>query len=191
MNEAPFDLVVLDLDGTLVQLDVDWVRVKRRLVKIAVAYQVSLADDRLSALLSEARRLGQGPAAVAMEEALAAAEAAGVAYSPVNTALLSWLESLPPTVPVALLSLNSRETLRLVRERLGLVQRVGALVGREDVTRPKPDPEGLLTLVRRFAATPGRVLFVGDSEADLECARRAGVRGVDVGTIGVRWENHV
>ena len=38
----------------------------------------------------------------------------------------------------------------------------------------KPHPEMLLRLMRRFRATPGETLFVGDMERDEEAARRAG-----------------
>lgn len=40
----------------------------------------------------------------------------------------------------------------------------------------KPDPAGLLALMARAGATPGRTLMVGDSRIDLETARNAGVR---------------
>jgi D-glycero-D-manno-heptose 1,7-bisphosphate phosphatase len=40
----------------------------------------------------------------------------------------------------------------------------------------KPKPEMLLRLMRRFDASEGETLFVGDMETDAEAARRAGVR---------------
>jgi D-glycero-D-manno-heptose 1,7-bisphosphate phosphatase len=39
----------------------------------------------------------------------------------------------------------------------------------------KPEPEMLLRLMRRFGASEGETLFVGDMERDKEAARRAGV----------------
>jgi D-glycero-D-manno-heptose 1,7-bisphosphate phosphatase len=39
----------------------------------------------------------------------------------------------------------------------------------------KPAPGMLLSILRRFRATPGEALFVGDLDIDREAARRAGV----------------
>jgi phosphoglycolate phosphatase len=39
----------------------------------------------------------------------------------------------------------------------------------------KPDPAGLLDCMREFGVSAGRALFVGDSAIDVACARNAGV----------------
>jgi pyrophosphatase PpaX len=46
----------------------------------------------------------------------------------------------------------------------------------DDVQRPKPDPEGLITASRILAVPPERIAYVGDSVADLEAGRAAGMR---------------
>jgi phosphoglycolate phosphatase len=47
-----------------------------------------------------------------------------------------------------------------------------------DETRSKPDPDMLLELMAAMNASPGSTLMVGDTEWDLEMARRAGVSAV-------------
>jgi phosphoglycolate phosphatase len=47
-----------------------------------------------------------------------------------------------------------------------------------DETRSKPDPAMLLELMQALGATPESTLMVGDTEWDLEMARRAGVPAV-------------
>lgn len=42
----------------------------------------------------------------------------------------------------------------------------------------KPAPQMLLQAIRDFRVDPTRSYFIGDQDSDLECARRAGVRGV-------------
>ncbi len=44
----------------------------------------------------------------------------------------------------------------------------------EDVSRKKPDPEGLLTALDRMGLEPGQTAYVGDSPEDVEMARAAG-----------------
>lgn len=55
------------------------------------------------------------------------------------------------------------------------------IMTKEDTHRHKPDPEPLLEAMRRLGLSdPSRVLYVGDSIHDLECAIRAGVQPVMV-----------
>jgi phosphoglycolate phosphatase-like HAD superfamily hydrolase len=44
-----------------------------------------------------------------------------------------------------------------------------------DVCQPKPDPEGLLSALRRLGIAPCQAVFVGDAAADAHMALAAGV----------------
>jgi HAD superfamily hydrolase (TIGR01509 family) len=48
-------------------------------------------------------------------------------------------------------------------QRVGLIDLFDAVVTREDVTRRKPDPEGLLTCASRLGIGPRDTAYVGDS----------------------------
>ncbi len=50
------------------------------------------------------------------------------------------------------------------------------LVGAEDTTRHKPDPDPLHLALGRLGVAPERAVYVGDSPHDLIAGRRAGVR---------------
>jgi phosphoglycolate phosphatase-like HAD superfamily hydrolase len=52
---------------------------------------------------------------------------------------------------------------------------VDLLLGPEDVARPKPAPDMLLTAVARLGLPAEQVLYVGDMVVDIETARGAGV----------------
>lgn len=53
-----------------------------------------------------------------------------------------------------------------------------AVVTSRDVPLPKPHPDMLLLAAERLGLKPPELLFVGDSELDLEASRRAGIRFV-------------
>ena len=59
---------------------------------------------------------------------------------------------------------------------------VDIIVGGEDVTEAKPDPQGLNLIIERFGADKADVLYIGDSYIDAETAKRAGVDFVGVTT---------
>ena len=48
----------------------------------------------------------------------------------------------------------------------GLRSHFPVVIGLEDVTTPKPSPEGLLLALERLGAPPAQAVFVGDSDLD-------------------------
>lgn len=84
-----------------------------------------------------------------------------------------------------IISNNQGEVVRIITGHLGLARHLAFAWGEDDVTTPKPAPDG----IRQAAATLGiplaRILFVGDSENDSEAAQAAGVC-----CVGVSWGIH-
>jgi phosphoglycolate phosphatase len=85
----------------------------------------------------------------------------------------------------AVLSNSAGIFIRSILERLGVASRFIGLVGADEMPAPKPDPRGLLALLRRAGCEPSQAAYVGDSRTDLQTARAAGVRA-----IGVTWGAH-
>ena len=79
---------------------------------------------------------------------------------------------------------NSRGAfIRAILQRLGVAHHFAVLAGEDDMPAPKPDPRGLLAALGSIP--PPRAVYVGDSSADLETARNAGIQ-----VIGVTWGTH-
>jgi phosphoglycolate phosphatase len=64
---------------------------------------------------------------------------------------------------------------RKLVEALSVAEDFDAVLGPEDVARPKPAPDMLLEAMRRLGANPAEVVYVGDMTVDVETARAAGV----------------
>jgi len=82
--------------------------------------------------------------------------------------------------------------LELIRKVGWTSDLVDGLVSADDVTRGRPDPAMILRAMELTAVTtPGRVLVIGDTRADLEAARAAGV-GVAIGVLtGAHSREHL
>jgi len=52
------------------------------------------------------------------------------------------------------------------------------ILTRDCVTRPKPDPEGLLTICQELDADPREACYMGDFLFDIEAAKNAGMPGI-------------
>ncbi len=59
---------------------------------------------------------------------------------------------------------------------LGVADCFDAVLGPEDVHRPKPAPDMLLAGVARLGVSAGEALYVGDMTVDVQAARAAGIR---------------
>ena len=93
-------------------------------------------------------------------------------------------------VPATLAELQRRgHPMAVVTSKVGFVARRGLeytglapylplVVGAEDTTRHKPDPEPVLLALHRLGYAPGEALFVGDSPYDVLAGRAAGVVAV-------------
>lgn len=80
----------------------------------------------------------------------------------------------PLAVATSDLTARAQATLEL----MGVGQLFTCVVGADRVAERKPAPESLLAIARSLTLAPGDLLMVGDSEVDVEMARRAGSLGL-------------
>jgi phosphoglycolate phosphatase len=78
----------------------------------------------------------------------------------------------------AVVSTKFRYRIEATLARDGLLDAFDAIVGGEDVTRHKPDPEGLHAALATLGEPSDCAVFVGDHPVDAEAASRAGLRFV-------------
>jgi phosphoglycolate phosphatase len=80
---------------------------------------------------------------------------------------------------LGIVSTKFRYRIETILGRAGLLEPFDVIVGGEDVSRHKPDPEGLLMATERLGSLES-ILYVGDSLSDAEAAKRAGLPFVAV-----------
>ncbi len=73
---------------------------------------------------------------------------------------------------------KARRSLTLDLQRFHLEDLFDVLITGDDVTKPKPAPEGLLKAMAQLNAKPETTLYVGDSNDDMEAAHAAGITAV-------------
>ena len=78
-----------------------------------------------------------------------------------------------PMAPVT--SIPDRSLVNVVLESVQLKHWFKTVVTGEDVERPKPDPEGVQLALQGLSLSQSEVLMVGDSAADIQAGRKAGV----------------
>lgn len=187
-----FDLVMFDLDGTLVETApeiTDAVNDTLRQFGWAPIDEDQVArwiGHGTGALLVQAvaRASGSTVPAVQVSDRLAAI---GTVYEHWYAARCGTRSRLYPQVRETLAALRAQGTrLAIVTnkearytERVLGAHGLGAAFDRvvcgDTLATRKPDPAGVMACLREFGVAPGRALFVGDSSIDAATARRAGV----------------
>lgn len=72
--------------------------------------------------------------------------------------------------------INARESLKLAK----IDQFIDVLVDADSVTKHKPDPEPVLAALEMLKVKASKAVMVGDGDADIISARRAGTRSIGV-----------
>jgi phosphoglycolate phosphatase len=83
-------------------------------------------------------------------------------------------------VAAGIVSTKWRQRIVDVLERESLIDHFAVIVGGDNVSEHKPDPEGLLAAADSLGAEPAEVIYVGDSTTDAKAADRAGMGFVAV-----------
>ncbi len=81
---------------------------------------------------------------------------------------------------LGIVSTKFRHRIQAILEKEQMQSLFDLIIGREDVSRPKPDPMGLLQAMSALEVPARDCLFIGDSLTDARTAKRAGVDFVAV-----------
>jgi phosphoglycolate phosphatase len=178
------DLVVFDLDGTLVDSRTDLARATNALV--AELGGEPLPEDSVAGMVGEGAgvlvRRALAAAALdpttpgALERFLALYDERLLDTTRAYPGVRETLEALAAERPLAVLTNKPSDPTGRILSALGLAPYFRAVVGGDSPHGRKPDPAGLRHLADAAGAGLAQTLLVGDSAIDLETARRAGAR---------------
>lgn len=122
------------------------------------------------------------------DEFYAAADRLGHRHVALFPGVLEMVEALDRAeIPMAVVTNNRRSTASELIRHAGLPSSLSVVIGEEDVSRPKPDPEGVYLAIEALQArvgrtlSPGRTVFLGDSQSDAGAATASGTIGVGAG----------
>ena len=81
---------------------------------------------------------------------------------------------------LAVVTTKTAEYSRELLEHMGLMDDFEVLIGREDVTHPKPDPEPILKALSKLPSVTNGVWMIGDTCMDMLSAKASNVAGIGV-----------
>ena len=183
----PFDAVVFDLDGTLVDTAPDLTAHLNEM--LAGLGRPALDLDEIRPMIGDGARAllkrgleasGGLPAGADLDtlflEFLARYTAQPVRYGAVYDGVVEVLDALQPAgVKLGVCTNKAQAPSDRVLAELGLRPYFPVVIGGDALTVRKPDPGHLRAVVERLGIAPERSVMIGDSENDLLSARAAGI----------------
>lgn len=181
----PYDAVVFDLDGTLVD----------SLADIAATVNQVLAENQLPTYDVPRYRYFVGDGVVTLFDRVLPAELDRAAWTPRCVSRFGeiyehqWRVATRPyagidamlgalrarNIPLAILSNKPHAfTLQCVETIFG-ADAFPLVLGQRDSVPRKPDPAGAFEVARHFGVAPERCVYLGDSLVDMQTACRAGM----------------
>lgn len=94
---------------------------------------------------------------------------------------------LAETWPLGLVTGSTREEIKYVGERLGILDQFKIILSAEEYARSKPAPDGFLKAAGLLGVDPAEVLVFEDSPSGIQSAQAAGMKVV---AVGERNDNH-
>ncbi len=174
-------VIVFDLDGTVVKLTADWRLLKDILID---QFREYYGDDcnvkRISSCLNEVvqrgdERILQNFFDIIQEFELKSMNNTHPIEETVTFINNKELFGVKKEAKLAILSLNTRITIIKALELANITNKIDYIVGREDVRKWKPAPDGLFKIQKYFNVKKKEMIFFGDLENDLVTGKNADI----------------
>lgn len=185
---APYDAVIFDMDGVLIDTEQLYKQAMQSAcrsfgVEMSDAFfmrQVGIASDMARELLrsefGDSFPLDDYDRHV--HDGMIALMADGV---PIKPGVPEFLAALKDNdVPIAVATSTARPAALERLTRGGLISFFDHIVTRDDVSKPKPDPEPYLTAAQRLGMDPANCIAIEDSHNGVRSAHGAGMRVIMV-----------
>jgi phosphoglycolate phosphatase len=184
MKREPIELVLFDLDGTLIDSAPDLAGAANDL--LALHGRPALPESHLRPMVGSGAR-GMVGLAFGTQPGDAGYEQLKTAFLDLYEQRMLRLTQVFAAVAPVLHHLEAQglrwgvvtnKALRFaqpIAQALGLAQRAAAVIGGDSTPHAKPHPAPLLEAARRAGCTPHRSVYVGDDIRDIQAGRAAGM----------------
>ncbi|MFX1338885.1 MAG: HAD family hydrolase [Promethearchaeota archaeon] len=188
-------VIVFDLDGTIVNLAVDWHYIKTKMseryfkiygercefkhISGCLDYVVAKNDER------ELKNFFNILEDYEMKNINDSKEIEETIFFINNLNLFG----VPKETKLAIFSLNTRKLIIKSLELANLYNKFDFIIGREDIRKWKPNPDGLLKIKDYFGVNNKDMIYFGDLKKDIKTGKNAGVESYLIDEI-IKIVNH-
>lgn len=189
LSSLPLDLVIFDLDGTLVEFRYRFAEAKQSVLCLLASLGISLpldvaqkpTQDIFDEIAVQVKKSGSPN--LNLDHVMAQVNEVIDLYEMEAATSTTLFEDTKHVLEVlkndglktALVTNNGRKATDFMLNRFDIKRFFDIILTRNDGLRLKPYPDGILWVLDKVNASPTRTLFVGDSSIDIKAGRAAGV----------------
>lgn len=196
--------VIFDLDGVLLKFNLDSKKIKEEIISFFVENGLEKGmftpKDTFSSIKEGVKEyfLGKGKEEEWIDNLLKKGEEIAVKHeieAAKTTGLLPDVKEVLMTLRakglrLAVFTYNNSEAAKIALEKTGIIDYFDVILARDNVPKPKPNPEHLKVVLQALGINPKEAVVVGDTEMDIKPCKALGVKVVSV-TTGIRTEEEL
>ena len=175
-------VIVLDLDGTIVDLAADWHHLKQLLSdRYTKIYGEDCEFKHISACLDYIVEKEDERELENFFEIIQHYEMKNINDNKEIKETIFFINNLelfgvPKSIKLAIFSLNTRKTIETSLKLAKIYHKFDYIVGREDIRKWKPNPDGLIKIQEHFGINKSEMIYFGDLKKDLKTGENAGIQ---------------
>ena len=169
--------VIFDFDGVLAKIHVDWPALKRELQNL-IASELGTCDELTPFDLQLNRILKKDKVSLTkkVNQLIENYELKEPDQHQVFPDVLKTVQQLAThEIPLFICSSNTRKVIEHILEKTETSTCFRQIISREDIQQRKPDPEGLLKIMKDHQLHADHTLFIGDRDIDHRAGLAAGI----------------
>jgi len=180
-----YRLIIWDFDGTIVNLCVDWKRLKKELMGMLIPYVQNMKNKDLSLndliyLLEQ--KFPRDTIFKIIEEYELKAE-----YFVNEISLRMIVNFYKLGLLQCILSDNTTKTIKTILNKLQILDFFDTIIGKDSVKKFKPNPEGLRKILKYYNIDKSQILYIGDSWKDEAVAHQEELNFLKLNEIDEKW----
>jgi phosphoglycolate phosphatase len=182
-------VIVFDLDGTIVRLAADWHSLRRALItRFTEKNRETINLKSMSAILSRIVEMEDEEELQLNFNLIQQYELENITSNEPIKETVYFINNkevfgVSPNAKLAVFSLNTHSTILISLKMAGILNEFEFFVGREDVRKWKPEPDGLLKILDFFKVNTEEMIYFGDSDIDLLAGTKAGIESYYIDTL--------
>jgi HAD superfamily hydrolase (TIGR01549 family) len=195
-SKKPIKAIVWDLDGTLIHFNINSTKARKAAISILVSHGIDKKKlsiqksilDNINISKENLEQRGVDPTQLSKILQEVDKEVSKIEYkAALNATMIKGIEDVlifakSINLKQGIFTFNKYKHAKISLEKVKILKFFDAIIGRDNVSNPKPHPDHLLVICDELGVSTDEILVIGDNYRDIESAINVGAHSIAVHT---------
>ncbi len=195
-HKKPIKAIVWDLDGTLIHFKIDSIKARKTAINIFISHGIDKKKlsiqrsilDNINTFRDIFQQNGNDPSQIDKVLQEVDKEVSKIEHAAaLDATIIKGIENVlvfakKNNLKQAIFTFNKYENAKLSLKKVKILKFFDVIIGRDNVSNPKPHPDHLLVICDKLDVNPNEILVIGDNYRDIEGAINVGAHSIAVHT---------